>query len=211
MAYCGWLNGGPPYHSANHVGDGHSEAPFVLMGDCFRLLKWYWTKCPAPTEPKSSGQNDHLIVRLRTEANAPQNQVTTLVTWSNLCSTGVFCLNFKRIKWPDLKWIRPLYHGKGLRIWRVLRVSLCTCVQSWYMYIAKRWKFPNTIHFQGRWTFCPAPTEPKSSGQTLIRWSGRIQNESGYFGTLKFPSTPSCHRDNLVESVWSWSTWLAPL
>src|SRR5699024_5927824 len=71
MAYCGWLNGGPPYHSANHVGDGHSEAPFVLMGDCFRLLKWYWTKCPAPTEPKSSGQNDHLIVRLRTEANAP--------------------------------------------------------------------------------------------------------------------------------------------
>ena len=42
--------------------------------------------------------------------------------------------------WSDSKWIQPLYHSKGLRVWRVLGFLLCTCIQT--SYIAKRAKPP---------------------------------------------------------------------
>ena len=29
MAYCGWLNGGPPFWQFNRIGDGHSKTPFI--------------------------------------------------------------------------------------------------------------------------------------------------------------------------------------
>ena len=64
IAYCGWLNDGPPFWQFNRIDDGHST-------DSFHSCRWigFDDRGGAQFEhhPKSSGQNDHLILYSMTD------------------------------------------------------------------------------------------------------------------------------------------------